>query len=107
MKKLLIILTLMITSALSVLAAEKPRVILFHMHGCSACKQFAPTFDRMASKFSEKFSFSKEDASSKLADKLGISYVPIVYIIDSNKQTAVDSNCLLQPGCFENKLQNY
>lgn len=107
MKKLLIILILMLTSAIAVIAAEKPRVVLFHMHGCSACKQFMPTFDRVSSKFSGKFSFSKEDADSQLANQLGISYVPMVYIIDSNKKIAIDSDCLSSQGCFEQKLQNY
>lgn len=110
MKKLLIITALMLTSAMSTLALEKPRVIMFHMHGCSACKKFAPTFDSMMSKYSNKFSFSKEDInSSKLADSLGINYVPMVYIMDSDKntKTAIDSDCLASPGCFENKLKNY
>lgn len=107
MKKSLITLALMLTSAISTFAMEKPKVIMFHMHGCSACRQFMPTFDKMSSKFADKFSFSKEDASSKLADKLGISYVPMVYIMDSDKTTAIDSDCLASPGCFENKLKNY
>jgi thioredoxin-like negative regulator of GroEL len=110
MKKTLIVLVLMLTSTLSTLALEKPKVILFQMHGCSACKKFAPTFDQVMSKYSNKFSFSKEDInSSKLADQLGINYVPMVYIIDSDKntKTAIDSSCLSQPGCFENKLQSY
>lgn len=108
MKKHLIILGLMLTSALSTFALEKPKVILFHMHGCSACKKFAPTFDKMSAKFASKFTFSKEDANSKLADQLGINYVPMVFIMDSdNKTTSIDSDCLASPSCFENKLQNY
>lgn len=110
MKKALVILALMMVSALSVMAMEKPKVILFHMHGCSACKKFAPTFKQMASRYSDKFNFVEEDAnSSKLADQLGINYVPMVYIIDTEKQTktAIDSDCLASQGCFEQKLQNY
>lgn len=107
MKKLLIITVLMLTSAISVFAMEKPKVIMFHMHGCSACKKFMPTFDKMSSKFADKFSFTKEDANSKLADQLGISYVPIVFIMNADKQTKIDTDCLASPGCFENKLQNY
>ena len=110
MKKVLIISALMVTSALSTIAMEKPKVILFHMHGCSACKKFAPTFDQMMSKYSGKFVFSKEDInSSKLADQLGINYVPMVYIIDSDKntKTAIDSDCLATQGCFEQKLSGY
>jgi len=113
MKKLLIISALMLTAALSVLsvlASEKPKVILFHMHGCSACKKFTPTFEQMASKYSNKFNFTKEDInSSSLADQLGINYVPMVYIIDSDKQTktAIDSDCLSTQGCFEQKLSQY
>lgn len=109
MKKILIILTLMITSALSTFALEKPKVILFHMHGCSACKKFSPIFDKLSSKYANKFNFSKEDANSKLANELGINYVPMVFIIDSDKQTktSIDSNCLSSQGCFEQRLQNY
>lgn len=109
MKKSLIILGLMLTSAISTFAMEKPKVILFSMHGCSACKKFAPTFEKMSAKFANKFNFSKEDADSSLANKLGISYVPMVYIMDSDKntKTAIDSDCLASPSCFENKLQNY
>jgi thioredoxin-like negative regulator of GroEL len=110
MKKLLIISALMLTSALSTLAMEKPKVILFHMQGCSACKKFAPAFEQMMSKYSNKFDFSKEDInSSKLADQLGIDYVPMVYIIDSDKntKTAIDSSCLATQGCFEQKLSGY
>lgn len=108
MKKSLITLALMITSTVSALAIEKPKVIMFHMHGCSACKKFAPTFEKMSSKFSDKFLFSKEDVDSPLANQLGINYVPMVFIIDSNNnKTAIDSDCLASPGCFEGKLQNY
>lgn len=111
MKKSLVILGLVLamTPALSVFAKEKPKVILFSMHGCSACKKFAPTFAKMSAKYADKFRFSKEDANSQFADQLGISYVPMVFIIDSDKQTktAIDSDCLSTQGCFENKLLNY
>lgn len=109
MKKTLITLALIVASGLSAFALEKPKVILFHMHGCSACKKFSPVFDQLSSKYANKFNFSKEDANSKLADELGVSYVPMVFIIDPNKQTktSIDSDCLASQGCFENKLQNY
>ncbi len=44
MKKTLIILGLKLTSAISTFAMEKPKVILFSMHGCSACKKFRTDF---------------------------------------------------------------
>lgn len=109
MKKILITLALIVVSGLSAFALEKPKVILFHMHGCSACKKFSPIFDHLSSKYAGKFNFSKEDANSKLANELGISYVPMVFIIDSDKQTktSIDSDCLSSQGCFEQRLQNY
>lgn len=108
MKKALIILALAVTPILSVFAQEKPKVVLFHMHGCSACKHFAPMFDKMASKYSGKFNFTKEDAnSSNLANQLNVNAVPVVFIIDSGKNTEIGYDCLETQGCFEQKLQNY
>lgn len=91
-------------------SAQKPQVILFHTHGCSACKQLMPTFDRLASKYSSKFNFSKQDAnSSKLANKLNVNSVPSVFIINTQTGAAspISYDCLQQQGCFEKTLKNY
>ena len=112
MKKLLIVLFLIlaVTPVLLTVAKEKPQVVFFHMHGCSACKGFTPLYEQMSSKYSNKFSFVKQDINtSRLADKLRISSVPAVFIIEptTNAKTEISYDCLTQQGCFEQKLSNY
>lgn len=117
MKKLLtmLFLILMVTSITfgiisRVEGKEKPRVVLFHMHGCSACMQFAPLYEKMASKYSGKFSFTKQDINkSSLANQLNITSVPVVFIINPQTQakTKISYDCLQQQGCFEKTLLNY
>ena len=72
MKKLLIGFGLMLMSVSGAFAMtyneaktqDKPIVVMFHMHGCGACRKFAPEFDKISSKFSDKFNFVKEDINN-------------------------------------------
>lgn len=113
MKKILtlLILVLIATPILWAKAnTEKPQLVFFYMHGCSACKQFTPLYEKMASKFATKFQFIKQDAnSSSLANKLNVNSVPTVFIINPKTQatTHVAYDCMMQEGCFENTLKNY
>lgn len=89
---------------------EKPQVIFFHMHGCSACKEFAPIYEKMSSKYSGKFNFTKQDVNaSSLASKWNITSVPSVFIVNPQTQakTQISYDCLKQQGCFEKTLLNY
>lgn len=118
MKKLLMVLCLillltpiiLVTTNNVACAKAKPQVVYFYSQGCSACNQTKPLFDRMASKYSGKFNFVKQDVnSSSLANKLNINSVPTVYIIDPNTQakTQISYDCLQSQTCFEKKLLNY
>lgn len=110
MKKLLIGLFLILMTTSSVLAKDKPQVVFFYSHGCSACKQFTPIYEKVMSKYSDKFKFIKQEANtSSLANKLNVNSVPSVFIINSQTgaATPVDYNCLMQQGCFEKTLSNY
>lgn len=118
MKKLLIVLSLIliVTPIILVItnketaAKEKPQVVFFYMQGCSACNQFKPLYEQMASKYSNKFSFIKQNANaSNLANQLNITSVPAVFIINPETQakTQISYDCLQQQGCFEKKLLNY
>lgn len=117
MRKLLTVLFLILIAmpigfgiAYKVEGKEKPQVVFFHMHGCSACKEFAPLYEKMSSKYSAKFSFSKQDVNtSSLASKLNITTVPAVFIIDpqTKAKTQISYDCLRQQGCFEKTLSNY
>lgn len=119
MKKQLIALLLglimTVSSALAMTYDEainqnKPIVIMFHMHGCSACQQFSPIFDKFASQFSNKFNFVKEDVnSSQIATTLKMDSVPAIFIIHpkTHKSTRVSDKCAWDSGCFTKTLQNY
>jgi len=118
MKKLLLGLILTLCTTIAVNAATydqvsskgKPVVVMFHQHGCGACKQLSPLFDKIASKFSDKFSFAKDDIhSSKIVHKFNFDTVPQVYIVDpkTEKGKNVDQDCIFDQGCFENALKNY
>lgn len=116
MKKLLLILVLIaIPVVLAItykeaIGKEKPQVLFFYTQGCSACNQFKPLFAQMASKYSKKFNFIKQDANnSSLASKFKINSVPAVFIINTETGAAspISYDCLQQQGCFENKLSNY
>lgn len=124
MKKLLfssfLVLATVLSTALSVLAMSyddaimqtKPIVIMFHMHGCSACRKFSPKFDKFASQFSDKFNFVKEDIhSSKIASSLGPQFatVPAFFIIDPKTLNSkrISDDCAWDKACFTKTLQEY
>lgn len=118
MKKIIISLFLVLAAATSVLAMSyqeaskqnKPMVVMFHSHGCGACKQFSPIFDRFAAKFSNKFNFVKEDANaSKIASTLNFDTVPAIFIIQpkTNSAKRISDDCAWDQGCFTKTLQNY
>lgn len=118
MKKLLISAFLMLATISSTLAItyneaktqDKPMVVMFHMHGCSACRHFAPMFDKMASKFSDKFNFLKEDAnSSDLGKTLNFSTVPAIFIVHPKTMQAkrIQDDCAWDKACFAKELQDY
>ena len=118
MKKLFITMGLVLTTASSVFAMtfneaklqNKPVVIMFHTHGCSACKKFAPIFDKMASKFSGKFNFVKEDGNhSDIAKSLNFMYVPAIFIVEPKTMKAkrIEDDCAWDNGCFIETLQKY
>lgn len=118
MKKLIICLGLLLATAASVFAMsyeeaqkqDKPVVVMFHMHGCGACRKFSPIFDKYASQFSNKFNFVKEDIdTSKIAKTLDFATVPAIFIIQpkTHKSTRIDNDCAWNKECFTKALQNY
>lgn len=118
MKKLLISLLLMFATVSSVFAMnfneartkDKPVVVMFHMHGCSACKKFSPEFDKIAAKFPDKFSFVKEDIhKSDIAKTLNFATVPAFFIVNPKTMDAkrIDDNCAWDNECFTKTLNNY
>lgn len=118
MKKIIISLFMVLTmtaAAFSMTYEEaklqnKPIVIMFHMHGCSACKQFSPLFDKMTSKFSDKFNFVKEDInSSSIAKTLNFMTVPAVFIVHPKTMAAkrIEDNCAWDNTCFAKTLKEY
>lgn len=118
MKKLILSMFLILATATSVFAMSfneaktqgKPIVVMFHMHGCSACRKFSPQFDKMASKFSDKFSFAKEDINkSDVAKSLNFMTVPAIFIIEPKTMAAkrIEDNCAWDNACFAKRLQDY
>lgn len=117
-KKMLVTTCCVLATAASVFAMTydevstqgKPVVVMFHQHGCGACRKLSPLFDKISKRFSDKFSFAKEDvANSKLATKFNFDTVPQVYIINpkTGASTQMDQNCIFDQGCFENSLKKY
>lgn len=118
MKKLIISLFLVLVTATTTFAMSfddakkqnKPVVVMFHMHGCGACKQFSPIFDDFASKFSEKFNFVKEDVNtSHIAKSLNFGTVPAIFIVDPKTMAAkrIKDDCAWDNACFTKTLQKY
>jgi len=117
MKKLLISAFLLLATATSTFALtlneaktqDKPIVVMFHQQGCGACRKMSPIFDRFASKFSGKFNFVKEDASSGAAAGLSFDTVPALFIMQpkTQKATRISDDCAWDSGCFTKTLQNY
>lgn len=88
----------------------KPVVVMFHQHGCSACRKFSPIFDKFASKFSNKFIFVKEDANnSSLGKTLNFATVPAIFIVQPKTMAAkrISDNCAWDEGCFTKMLNDY
>lgn len=118
MKKLLISALFVLATTASVFAMtydeaksmDKPIVVLFHMEGCSGCKQFSPRFDKYASKFSDKFNFVRENINySTVASTLHFDTVPALYILQpkKNKIKRISDNCAWDDECFTKTLQKY
>lgn len=124
MKKLLIssflVFALGLSAALSVFAMnyeeasmqDKPIVIMFHMHGCGACRKMSPIFNKFAAQFSNKFNFVKEDiSSSKIASALGPQFdtVPALFIIDPKTKNSkrISNDCAWDKECLTKTLQDY
>jgi len=77
-------------------AQGKPTVLYIYGQYCGACKRFEPTFDSMSSKYSNKFTFEKEDYdSSRRARELHVTETPSVYILDNGKVQRIKD-----PFCF-------
>ena len=118
MKKLLISAFLVLATATSVFALsyddvkmqDKPVVVMFHMHGCGACRKFSPIFDKFASKFSDKFNFVKEDTdTSSLGRTLNFQTVPAMFIVNpkTNATKRIEDDCAWDNACFTKTLQDY
>lgn len=118
MKKLFMSLFLLLATTTSVFAMSydeakgqgKPVVVMFHQHGCSACRKFSPIFDKYSSKFSNKFNFVKEDVrSSSLAKTLNFMTVPAIFIVEPKTMAAkrISDDCAWDNGCFTKALNDY
>lgn len=91
---------------------DKPIVVMFRMHGCRACHRFSPRFDKLASKFSDRFNFVKENIySSQIAALLDSQFdtVPAFFIIEPKTQNAkrISDNCAWDNECFTKTLKEY
>lgn len=118
MKKLLLTLSAVLLTTASAFALtyndvktqDKPIVVMFHMHGCGACKKFSPIFDNTASKFSSKFNFIKEDIKdSPIASMFNFDTVPAFFIMNpkTKAQQRISDNCAWDDGCFQKTLKDY
>lgn len=118
MKKLFLGLTIASLTTLGAFAMNydqatsqnKPIVVMFHMHGCGACKQFSPILDKYESKFSNKFCFVKEDINdSRIAKTVPFETVPAIFIFEpkTNKAKRVSDDCAWDKNCFTKTLQEY
>lgn len=117
MKKLLISTLLLLTTATGAFSLtyneaktqDKPIVVMFHQHGCGACRRMSPRFDQIAKKFSDKFNFVKEDASTGFASSLNFDTVPALFIVNPKTQAAtrINDSCAWDDACFSKKLQEY
>ena len=117
MKKLLIGTLLLLTSATTTFALtyddvkgqDKPIVVMFHQHGCGACRRMSPRFDNFAKQFSNKFNFVKEDAASSAASGLSFDTVPALFIMQPKTKAAtrINDSCAWDDGCLTKTLQEY
>lgn len=74
---------------------DKPMVIDFNATWCGPCKQFAPTYHKVAGEYADKAVFTSADVDvcEALANKYNIKNIPCVVIVypESAKREAVNT----------------
>lgn len=118
MKKILLLLFIILFGAINTFAMTydeastqtKPIVILFYMDGCSACMEYKPLFEKIASRYSNKYVFVEENIhSSIIAAAFSLTTVPAVGIINPQKNQGfkLDNQCMWDQHCVEDNLNKY
>lgn len=94
----------------SAMQQNKPIVLYLYMNGCGACVAFEDLYSQTAQKYSNKYTFVKENyRNSEMAEKLKTDTLPSIYIINPKTRTAyrIKSSCFKKQACFEETLDNY
>lgn len=83
-----------------------PEVIDFNATWCGPCRQFAPTFEKMAEKYSGKIKFTSIDVDENpdMASKYGVEAIPTVVYLDANGDVKDQTVGLLTEADFESRL---
>lgn len=76
----------------AVSSGKHPKVLDFSAVWCGPCKRFAPTFDRLASKYSGRVDFIHADVDSpkfkNLAQKYQVNVVPTLVFLTADGRTS-------------------
>ncbi len=68
--------------------SEKPVFIDFWAEWCAPCHMMAPTFERLAERYSDAITFAKVDVDAlpELANKLGIRSIPTLLLLQGGNE---------------------
>ena len=96
------------------LESQKPMLAVFYVDWCGYCLKFMPKFKILSKLYKDKFNFvminvEENDETAKLANDVGITGFPTVYILDPKYDNRVlMSNSLYQNlGKFRTELDRY
>ena len=89
------------------LQSDKPMLTVFYVDWCGYCLKFMPKFKILSNLYKGKYNFvmlnvEENDANGKLAETVGISGFPTVYIIDPKYD-----NRVLMPNAFYQDLGKF
>ena len=81
----------------------------FYAPWCGPCKSLAPIVDRITEKYADKVKFVNiaTDQNTELAQKLGISSIPALLILENGQQAEFLGVGVLPQAELEKKLDAY
>jgi thiol-disulfide isomerase/thioredoxin len=85
------------------LQSDKPMLAVFYVDWCTYCLRFMPKYKILSNVYKDKFNFvminvEENDTTKKLAEDVGLSGFPTVYILDPK----YDNRVLMPNAIYQN-----
>jgi thiol-disulfide isomerase/thioredoxin len=89
------------------LQSDKPMLAVFYVDWCTYCLKFMPKYKILSNLYKDKFNFvminvEENETTKKLAENVGLSGFPTVYILDPKYD-----NRVLMPNAFYQNLSRF